>query len=982
MRIHRLAFAGLGPFRTPQEIDFDRLDDVGIYLIAGRTGAGKSTVLDAISFALYGSVPRFDGTAARLRSDHSGPEDETWAELDFEAAGRVYRIRRSPEYERPRKRGGGTTTQPARVELHERIDGAWTGLSSSAKETGVEIGRIIGLTKDQFLQVILLAQNRFHEFLLAKNDDRQRLLRTLFATERYELLRRRLLAQRHESGAALEEERAAIAALADEAGRLADDSPAPRPDAVDSEWFAGLVARIRLPLETSRSAVERADDEAREALDALDAARSLRRAQERRARALRDAEELAVAESVVIEQRERLEASRRADGVAPLLRAARTADDAADAAATALERAAAAYRSLFGIDPDPAAAGAERESIDGRLGALADALAEEGRIPEATRLAEAADRDRDRAAAASRRLEEELAGHPVRIQAVEAEESELSADAATVPLRVDELAGVERRLAAAEERETAAASLSGLRAAYAEAVRAHSGSAEVHADLVARRFAGYAGELATALVPGDPCPVCGSREHPVPARDDDLAPVSNDDLEHARGAVERAAAAMDSARDRENEAALRLAALEERAGRESTEELRLRRSEVERLLRSALSAAARIEELRGERSALRARIEELAARRDVSRADHDRLAREATIASETLRHLRERVDAHRDGAASIGARVEALSLRRRVADDLVRADEVARIRGEAVAAAEDQLAGTLVEKGFPTREAAEAAALTSGERARAEAVVAEHERRRSAVEAVLAEPELHGLPTSPVDLAGAEERAGAASSRRDEARSLLSVLEHRAARLSELALLADERLLALEGRLERHLELRALAETVDGQNSRRMDLEAFALAGRLEEIVGAANLRLTAMTSGRYTLLHDDSLAYRGAASGLGIQILDAFTGARRQAASLSGGETFLASLALALGLADVVTMQSGGITLETMFIDEGFGSLDAETLETALGTLDSLRSGGRTIGLISHVDAMRERLPIGLRVVVGDRGDSTIVTD
>nr|WP_281357263.1 SbcC/MukB-like Walker B domain-containing protein [Rathayibacter agropyri] len=135
------------------------------------------------------------------------------------------------------------------------------------------------------------------------------------------------------------------------------------------------------------------------------------------------------------------------------------------------------------------------------------------------------------------------------------------------------------------------------------------------------------------------------------------------------------------------------------------------------------------------------------------------------------------------------------------------------------------------------------------------------------------------------------------------------------------------------------------------------------------------------MTSGRYALAHDDSLAYRGAASGLGIDVLDAFTGVRRQPASLSGGETFLASLALALGLADVVTAQSGGISLETMFIDEGFGSLDGETLETALGTLDALRSGGRTIGLISHVDTMRERLPVGLRVVVGPRGDSTILT-
>ncbi|KZX20212.1 AAA family ATPase [Rathayibacter tanaceti] len=358
MRIRRLSFAGLGPFRDRQEIDFDRLEDVGIYLIAGRTGAGKSTILDAIGFALYGSVPRFDGTSARLRSDHSAPEDETFAELDFEVAGRLYRVRRSPEYERPAKRGGGTTRQAAKVSLLERVDGAWSGISSSAKETGVEIGRIVGLTKDQFLQVILLAQNRFHEFLLAKNDDRQRLLRTLFATERYELLRRRLLDQLHESAAGLEEERAAVAALADEARRLGEvEEEAATPDAA---WFASLVAALEPRLAETRAEVERADTLHDGSRAALEAAVLVRRAQERRSRALRESEELAVAEVVVVTQRERLEQARRAEGVLPVLRASASARDAADAASAARERAAERFRSVIGGSADGDSATRER----------------------------------------------------------------------------------------------------------------------------------------------------------------------------------------------------------------------------------------------------------------------------------------------------------------------------------------------------------------------------------------------------------------------------------------------------------------------------------------------------------------------------------------------------------------------------------------------------------------------------------------------
>ena len=162
-------------------------------------------------------------------------------------------------------------------------------------------------------------------------------------------------------------------------------------------------------------------------------------------------------------------------------------------------------------------------------------------------------------------------------------------------------------------------------------------------------------------------------------------------------------------------------------------------------------------------------------------------------------------------------------------------------------------------------------------------------------------------------------------------------------------------------------------------NTHRMSLESFVLAAELEEIVEAANLRLSDMSSGRYALRHSDAVAARGASSGLGLTVLDAHTGQARPAQSLSGGETFLASLALALGLAEVVTSRSGGVRLDTLFIDEGFGSLDAETLDLAMRTLDELRQGGRTVGLISHVAAMKEQIPAQLIVEATREGPSTL---
>ena len=186
MKLHRLELEGFGPFRERQIVDFDAFADDGIFLIAGRTGAGKSSVLDGVCFALYGSVPRYEGTDRRLRSDHCAPEDPTSVSLEFSTGGRRLRLTRSPEYERPKRRGIGMAKEPHRAELFEWVDGRWVGRAARAVDVGHEIDELLGLNKQQFLQVILLAQNRFAEFLLAGSDDRQKLLRRLFGTRTYE----------------------------------------------------------------------------------------------------------------------------------------------------------------------------------------------------------------------------------------------------------------------------------------------------------------------------------------------------------------------------------------------------------------------------------------------------------------------------------------------------------------------------------------------------------------------------------------------------------------------------------------------------------------------------------------------------------------------------------------------------------------------------------------------------------------------------
>jgi exonuclease SbcC len=247
---------------------------------------------------------------------------------------------------------------------------------------------------------------------------------------------------------------------------------------------------------------------------------------------------------------------------------------------------------------------------------------------------------------------------------------------------------------------------------------------------------------------------------------------------------------------------------------------------------------------------------------------------------------------------------------------------------------------------------------------------------------ILLELELRTLPEEPIDVAPAEQAAIGAravwKAAVDDAMRATGTAE----RLAGLIDSAASEHARGSRQAEDHEALKSLSDTIAGRgaNTHRMTLETFVLAAELEEIVAAANRRLSDMSTGRYQLRHSDALAARGAASGLGIVVYDAFTGQTRPAQSLSGGETFLSSLALALGLAEVVTVRAGGIQLDTLFIDEGFGSLDADTLEVAMRTLDELRAGGRTVGVISHVEAMQEQIPAQLLVEQTAEGPSRIV--
>ncbi|WP_106814903.1 AAA family ATPase [Microbacterium timonense] len=994
MRLHRLELTGFGPFRERQIVDFESFEADGIFLITGRTGAGKSSILDGVCFALYGTVPRYETGDKRLRSDHCEPEDPTEVRLEFTVAERRWRVTRAPEYLRPARRGGGLTAEPTRAELEELVDGVWVGRAAKPRDVGLVLDEVLGLNAQQFQQVILLAQNRFSRFLLASGGERQALLRALFGTRRYEEYAREL----GERSKAAQQELDALGerarTLLDQGERLIRAGDLVSEPAEGEEPTADLATRrAGIELGEQRAAYrldtlvrERAAaDDARAAAETAHAsAVALAKAQEELARSRARMAALEAEGEQIAKDRVHLTRARAAELLRAPLEAADRAGREARSAASAAADAGAAWERVAaqaGVSSaDELSAVVER--LTGELATWVAAAGQESALAAGEAELSEAHAAADRLAADLQRLDEQRAAVPAELARL-ADELEEQREAAArrdaARAHHDELT---RRLHAAESAEHLAEALREAERAHRDAATEAAEAAATVAQLLQRRLDGYAGELAATLSDGEPCAVCGATAHPAPA-EPSHEPVTDDMLaaaEAARDAASRrertAADAARAARERHAEAAAR-------AGGESAQTLSARHEAATQELRTAEEAVQR-------REALALRHAELAALDAEAEAARTALAEQLADARTTIAGLAATVEAARGVVAqargdfaSVAERVAVVTSVRdaakAAADARAEADRAAARAEQARADAQARVAASV----FADADQASAALRTADETEALARRVAEHDAQRAAIKARLLELELElaGAPEEPVDTAATQAALAAADDVRTAAVRAERDAQTLVTTLRDLAVQIDDAYAGVAARAEEAAALARLADTVAGRapNTMKMDLETFVLAAELEEIVAAANVRLSDMSSGRYRLQHTDARAARGAASGLGLEIVDAFTGQARPAQSLSGGETFLASLALALGLAEVVTARSGGVRLDTLFVDEGFGSLDDETLELAMRTLDELRQGGRTVGVISHVAAMKEQLPAQLAVEATAEGPSVI---
>jgi len=968
MRPHHLRCTAFGPFAGTVEVDLDLLGASGLFLLHGETGAGKTTLLDAMGFALYGTVPGERGKAGRLRSDHAPAHLRTEIRLEVTLAGRRVRITRSPQQERRKQRGDGTTTEPARVLLEEQVAGSWTTLSTRIQEAADEILDLVGMSAEQFFQVVLLPQGEFAQFLKARSDKRGELLQRLFGTERFSRVEDWLARRRVVTSQKVAEGRQQVALAA---ARVAQAAGVDEPEAPTATWAVGLRAQAADERGTALARVTRSRLEQASARIAAERAATLAVGQRRRRQLLAEAEALAVTEPTRTALAAELDAARRAGEVSILLsQVVRREAETGRAREQVLVSRARLVPA--GLTPDllapalraTAAASRQRTGRLEGLRAVAAAVAADERAE--IEAGQAAARE----GAEVREISAALAAGPAR-RATITDAIEAGRRAAVrLPAATAELIALQVR---AQDEQRLGRLLDEAEQLRQELLLAREGAVSLRdkaADVREARLDDVRFELASMLVDGDPCAVCGSTFHPEPSEVRGER-VTRDDEDMARAAFDRAQRTVEdlAARQagRDAEAVALAAQLGDLTGVTLQQALSSSRAEVDELgpLVSGLpSAEQKIVELDEEQAARERRRTTSAA----AAGEHERRAAEAAGRAAVGR---EQLAAQLQGAPDLDRALAAAGAVVAAAEQVVTAEqEVLRCEQEAREAVERAVA-TSVAAGFGHLDQARAAARPAAWRTQTEQDLRADADARAANGAALADPELPVALDPPADVVGTAETLVAADACVGAATAVLTTAASRAGQLDELVPALVTVLDGLGPTLEQAGTVRALADLCAGagSNQLRMTLSSFVLAARLEEVAAAASVRLLRMTQGRYSLVHTDGTARGGARSGLGLLARDSWTGQDRETSTLSGGETFLASLALALGLTDVVVAESGGARIEALFVDEGFGTLDEDTLDEVMDVLDGLREGGRVVGLVSHVAELRSRIPAQVHV-------------
>ena len=905
MRPLHLTLSAFGPYAGQVEIPLEQLGERGLYLITGDTGAGKTTLFDAITYALYGEPSGDNRDPSMFRSKYAQPDTPTWVELVFSYGGQTYTVRRSPEYERPAKRGGGTTLQRAEAELHFP-DGR---LVTKTREVTGEIVNIIGLDRSQFAQIAMIAQGDFLKLLLADTRSRQEIFRKLFPTRGYMVFQEKV---KSESGALQRECEAARASVK----QYIDGVLCPREDPMYPQWERAWAGELPIQetvelLEALLEQDRERDTQCSEELEQLDGEWKAVTA------LLAKAEELEKAQS----QLEEAQARRK----------------------TCAAQWEAAQQQLE-------AQTAQAPQLEGLRAQLADLEAELPRYQELDQLRQNLTALAQNIRRQSARLEEQENEQRRREKELELWRQE-RAGLEEAGAQRERLLGQQTRAQEQSQRlEELSTLLAGCRQARVNLENAQKryGVARQKAQAAQEDYTGknqafldeQAGILAQQLAEGQPCPVCGSLTHPTPAQLSPGAP-TEEELNRVKQAWE---AAQQTASTWSVEAGKARTALEEREQRLRSQMAHVLPEQgadqpVDQVAQSIQEAQRKAQEALDQVRGQLRQVEAALARKR-------QLDTQIPQQEQRLGELEQTIASAREQLAGANSRREELEGRIHALEGQLRYPQADQARQEQ---------GKL-----------------NGELQRLEEAQTQAQRRANAAQLALtgAEAAVTQLKqlveqSQPVDVETQRARSQELTLRRAQLTAVQREL-HTRLTTNRTALEQIQGKTAQLTQLEqRYTWVRVLSNTVNGTlpGKEKIALETYVQMTFFDRILRRANLRLLVMTGGQYELKRRREAAGSRGQSGLEMDVIDHYNGTERSVKSLSGGESFQASLALALGLSDEIQSSAGGIRLDTMFVDEGFGSLDEESLNKAMGALGDLAQGNRLVGIISHVSELKEKI-------------------
>ncbi|MDK6274340.1 SMC family ATPase [Pseudoglutamicibacter cumminsii] len=1054
MKLHSLTITAFGPFADTQTINFDELAGTGLFLLQGDTGAGKTTILDAVCFALYGKLPGARGELGAnppVRSSYAPDSVGASVELEFSIGVHRYRVKRSPSWDRPKLRGEGTTLEHAKAYVEQLIDGEWVSRGAKPADVNTFLDGdqgLLGLSLDQFTRVAMLPQGEFAQFLKSNTNERDQLLSTLFDVSLYENLQRvanehskQLEAQTRETEQAFERSLDKLEGLAlrYELGSPESEvaqAQTPERDATehDVEWGRSLtrtaLQRVEQRKEAHQVALGRYE-EARQQLSQLETVVSDAKEYEKY-KLIRT--ELVDTQASAEQKRHSLKQHELASEAQRFLSAEEKASRAVDKLNAAFQNARAElpgalpveqpnnaypYAKLAlrgdeasGIEASEVDAQAETEAISQPVEAFvawelaikqADTLHRKLITSQEACKASALALRRAHTDYEQRQAQAELARKDLAEAQIQRENALETKNSCEIPEEGSEL--LQERLKKLSEQAAAARKVEEAEAAYT-AAHQRSGTTQKtldearkrESDLYTRRQAHLVASLAQDLTPGQPCSVCGATQHPAPAPHTqatqqlatETTAVSERDIEQAQHERQRAERANDEAHNQARQSYEQLSEARATAGGRSleqaqtsidelTQKLQRVRQQEDTLIRAENAVNAAEKAMGDSRNRLEYADTESKTSREkldaTQKEDEQRRAEQQSLLGdwdsiETLRaalesfseYMRRCIDLHTRTVESQAA----LNEIRTEAETYLSKHGITR--AEVTSHLLDEEQATLLKKDVKQREELEA-------RCKALAMLGAVQRASQRIEESIATPSEEQLAEQRTRLTALEELKDAALKAHNDAEHAHENIQEIFQELCE----ADSRRGELGAEAQRAKSIAAALNGTGGENLKSMSIRAYVLAARLEAVAEAATHRLNVLSDGRYRILHDDAKS-RNRKAGLDLIVEDSWNSTVRPTATLSGGETFLVSLALALGLADIVQEETGGITIETLFVDEGFGTLDKETLDKAMSGIDRLRQDGRMIGIVSHVEELRSQIPDQIYVKKTRNGSSVKV--